>query len=318
MGRTKLIAAPLQGFTEAVWRRMHADVFGGIDEYCLPFARVEKGEARRRDVRELTSALDSGLETTAQAIFADGRELETIVEAVKASGRTRLDLNLGCPFPPQVRHGRGAGVLRSAEALRQMGECVLRHGEMEFSVKMRLGVDNAGEWHAAMDVLNELPLRRVTVHPRVATQQYGGEPDLEEAALVMEACAHPVVYNGDVRTAADIDRVLALFPKAAGVMIGRGLLSSPWMAREWLDGEALTAAQRIDGLRRMHDGILAHYEETLCGDTQVLMKIKPLWEYLGAGAGRKELKAIKKATKLGAYRQAAEAALSSIGAGQSS
>ena len=221
-------------------------------------------------------------------------------------------------FPPQVRHGRGAGVLRSAEALRQMGECVLRHGEMEFSVKMRLGVDNAGEWHAAMDVLNELPLRRVTVHPRVATQQYGGEPDLEEAALVMEACAHPVVYNGDVRTAADIDRVLALFPKAAGVMIGRGLLSSPWMAREWLDGEALTAAQRIDGLRRMHDGILAHYEETLCGDTQVLMKIKPLWEYLGAGAGRKELKAIKKATKLGAYRQAAEAALSSIGAGQSS
>ena len=33
----KLYAAPLQGFTEAPWRNLHQEVFGGIDAYYTPF-----------------------------------------------------------------------------------------------------------------------------------------------------------------------------------------------------------------------------------------------------------------------------------------
>lgn len=32
----KLYAAPLQGFTEAPWRNLHQEVFGGIDAYYTP------------------------------------------------------------------------------------------------------------------------------------------------------------------------------------------------------------------------------------------------------------------------------------------
>lgn len=39
----KLYAAPLQGFTEAPWRNLHQEVFGGIDAYYTPFVRMEKG-----------------------------------------------------------------------------------------------------------------------------------------------------------------------------------------------------------------------------------------------------------------------------------
>lgn len=44
----KLYAAPLQGFTEAPWRNLHQEVFGGIDAYYTPFVRMEKGEFRNR------------------------------------------------------------------------------------------------------------------------------------------------------------------------------------------------------------------------------------------------------------------------------
>ena len=47
----KLYASPLQGFTEAPWRNIHHELFGGIDAYYTPFVRVEKGEFRNKDIR---------------------------------------------------------------------------------------------------------------------------------------------------------------------------------------------------------------------------------------------------------------------------
>jgi tRNA-dihydrouridine synthase len=34
--------APLQGYTDAVYRRAHARIFGGIETYYSPFVRMEK------------------------------------------------------------------------------------------------------------------------------------------------------------------------------------------------------------------------------------------------------------------------------------
>lgn len=35
--------APLQGYTEAVYRNAHAAIFGGIKSYYTPFLRFERG-----------------------------------------------------------------------------------------------------------------------------------------------------------------------------------------------------------------------------------------------------------------------------------
>ena len=46
--------APLQGYTDAAYRQAHACIFGGIDTYYSPFVRVEHGEIRRKDIRDIT------------------------------------------------------------------------------------------------------------------------------------------------------------------------------------------------------------------------------------------------------------------------
>ena len=33
--------APLQGYTEAIYRQAHARIFGGVESYYTPFVRVE-------------------------------------------------------------------------------------------------------------------------------------------------------------------------------------------------------------------------------------------------------------------------------------
>ena len=45
--------APLQGYTEAIYRNAHDAFFGGVDTYYTPFVRLEKGNFRRRDDRQL-------------------------------------------------------------------------------------------------------------------------------------------------------------------------------------------------------------------------------------------------------------------------
>ena len=35
--------APLQGYTDSVYREAHTRVFGGVDTYYTPFVRIEKG-----------------------------------------------------------------------------------------------------------------------------------------------------------------------------------------------------------------------------------------------------------------------------------
>lgn len=45
--------APLQGYTDAVYRRAHARIFGGIETYYSPFVRMEHGEIRRKDARDI-------------------------------------------------------------------------------------------------------------------------------------------------------------------------------------------------------------------------------------------------------------------------
>lgn len=50
-----------------------------------------------------------------------------------------------------------------------------------------------------------------------------------------------------------------------------------------------------------HDRLFTHYKNTLCGDSQVLSKIKPFWEFAESEIGRKPWKAIKKASSMPKY-----------------
>ena len=78
---------------------------------------------------------------------------------------------------------------------------------MDFSVKMRLGLDSAEQWKAVIPILNDVPLTHITVHPRIATQQYKGEINMDSFRLLADECQHPLVYNGDILSVGDIQQI---------------------------------------------------------------------------------------------------------------
>ncbi len=309
MNNKAIFSAPIQGLTETAWRHFHHMIYGdGITRYHTPFLRVELGGLRLLELRDLGSDFNKDIRLTPQIILRDLREFRMLCDAVAEAGYRQIDINMGCPFPPQVHHGRGAGMIADTELLSALGDEMRgRYSDIEFSLKMRLGVESPDEWRVSADAVNALPLSHVTVHPRTARQQYQGELWLDEFAALLAGSAHPVIYNGDITHPSHIDDILSRYPSLAGVMIGRGLFSRPSIVAEWLAGEEWDESRRHEAIMRLHSMVYGHYRDTLSGDAQVLGKVKPFWEYLAPSLDRKAMKAIKKANSLRKYEEGVRA-----------
>lgn len=295
--------APLQGYTDTIYRRAHHECVGGVDEYYTPFVRIEKGEIRRKDLKDIAPERNAGVPTMPQVIAKDSDEFARLCDAVQGLGWKRIDLNMGCPFPMQVKTGRGCGLLQHPERVEEIAREMQRRSEVIFSTKMRLGQENTEEGMALLPIINEMPLVHVTLHPRLGHQQYKGTVDMAAFWRFLEECKHPMVYNGDIREIENgkliIDNFADAFTLPAnvkGVMIGRGLLARPWM---------LSDKDPRKVIQQMHERIHRYAVENLCGDSQILSRLHAFWEYLDID--RKAKKAIMKATTLPRYREAVAA-----------
>lgn len=298
--------APLQGYTEAIYRQAHARIFGGVESYYTPFVRVERGEIRRKDIRELEPDNNRYAPLVPQLIAPNVDKMEQILALFIEKGYEHVDINLGCPFPILAKRHNGAGMLPYPDEVSTLlRTAVDKYPNLSFSVKMRLGWDNPAECLALLPLLNELPLTSIIMHPRLGKQQYKGEVDMEAFEAFYNECRHPLIYNGDLLTVEDIQAVSERFPRLAGAMIGRGLLANPALALEYRQGQPLAEKEMQEKLRLFHADVFAQYGNLLeGGDQQLLTKMKTFWEYLLPEGDRKAKKAIHKANKLEAYQTA--------------
>lgn len=298
--------APLQGYTEAIYRQAHARIFGGVKSYYTPFVRVERGEIRRKDIRELEPENNRGVQLIPQLIAPNVDKMEQILALFIEKGYKDVDINLGCPFPILAKRHNGSGMLPYPEEVRSLlSTAIKNYPELHFSVKMRLGWEKPDECLAILPILNELPLAHIIMHPRVGKQQYKGEVDLDAFEPFYKECRHPLIYNGDLLTVEDIQATTQRFPDLAGLMIGRGLLANPALALEYQQEHPLDEKEAMEKLRQFHADVFAQYGNLLeGGDKQLLTKMKTFWEYLLPDGDRKAKKAIHKANKLEAYQTA--------------
>ena len=300
--------APLQGYTEAFYRNAHAACFGGIDTYYTPFVRIEKGSFRHRDVRGIEPENNHVPHLVPQLIAPTAEKAEAILSLFIEKGYQEADINLGCPFPLLTKRHNGSGILPYPEEVAALLSLIQKYPQISFSIKMRLGWENPDECIQLLPIINDLPLRQVTMHPRLGKQQYKGEVDLKGFAAFQDACKHPIIYNGDINNLEDIQRIQDKFPTLAGIMIGRGLLANPALAAERRQGRTFDFDEMVEKLHSMHKCVYTQYAEQLQGgDAQLLNKMKSFWEYLLPNADKKLLKAIHKSTSLNKYNQAVSA-----------
>ncbi|MEG1545050.1 MAG: tRNA-dihydrouridine synthase family protein [Tannerellaceae bacterium] len=305
MAACDVLFAPLQGYTDAVYREAHHHVFGGVSMYYTPFVRLEKGGFRAKELRDVARSEQYLAPLTPQLIAATSAEFRMIASLFVEQGYERADLNLGCPFPMQARLHRGAGILPYKEEAVELLNTIREFSTLRFSVKLRLGWERPDECMALLPLLNRLPLSHVTLHPRVGVQQYKGSVDQEAFALFQSACGHPLFYNGDLASLDDIEGVTIRFPELQGVMMGRGLLAHPWLAVEYQTGKELTDRERREKLMAFHQLLVEGYSARLEGGAhQILTKLQTVWDYFLPDAEKHLRKKVLKSSNLNTYETA--------------
>lgn len=170
------------------------------------------------------------------------------------------------------------------------------------SVKTRIGgwePDEAGE---LIRVYNRYPLKDLIVHPRVQKQIYRGEVHLDVFRQFVEASKHHLVYNGDIVTVADYERITRMFPEIDSIMIGRGLLTNPALVREIRGGAAAT----LEELKAFHEQLLENYMTEMQSERNTLFKMKEYWNWLSQSFEGSDrcMKEIRKADTIVRYRAA--------------
>ena len=298
-----LLIAPIQGFTDAAWRSAHARAMArhGLSlTYFAPFIRVEKGSVRPRDMRDIDSANNPGVNIVPQVIFKDITELQIATDAIIALGYQHINLNMGCPFPPQLKAGRGTAVIKNLPLMLEVAKFIDKHADLSFSIKMRPGLIDFDLWREIMPTLNSMRLEMVIVHPRRAADRYNGEISIDSFRSISRDCTHPVVYNGDITTPLNYAQTIRQLPDIQNIMIGRGVLARPSLPLEIVTGKEWTADDRramwVEIFKNLADTIVSN---TMGGSHQALDRLKPRLEYVEANIfDRRYLKSLKKASTL--------------------
>ena len=302
--KTPVLAAPLQGVTDNVWRMAQHEVFGGVDAYHAPFMRVEHGEIRRKDLRDVDPYRNSGITLIPQILACQPNHALMMVDALKQMGYLRIDINLGCPFPPIALHRKGSGMLAYPDLVKELFTALANVEGVEYSVKMRIGWDCNDQWRNILPLMEIIRPVNITVHPRTGKQQYKGELDIEQFEAILAASPWPVVYNGSLRTVEDIEQIIAQYPTLAAVMVGSGLAANPGM---------LVPDAAADDYRSFHDLLVEGYSEQLNGgEAQLVRHLQDIWQTFLPGTSHKLFKAIRKSRTLDQYENAAAAALADV------
>lgn len=235
-----MILAPMQGLTELLFRRVYEECFpGAIRLAVTPFLSLthnlhnllnDKSQSTtlRHYLRDVLPEANVGsIPITPQILGKEPEEFIALGNRLYDMGYSEVNWNIGCPMRNITGKHRGSGILPYPEEVRAVLDAVMPELKPQLSVKMRIGLRQKEEIFQLVPVLNDYPLASVTIHPRLGRQQYTGVPDMETFGQVLPLIKHPVIYNGDIRTAADIQQIKEMYPKVSDFMVGRGILYTP-------------------------------------------------------------------------------------------
>lgn len=296
--------APLEGVTDAIFRRAHHECFGGISKYYIPFICPTMHMVfTPREMRAISRKSNAGVPAVPQVLTKNAEHFIWAANSMQEEGYGEINLNIGCPSGTVTAKGKGAGMLRDIDALRAFLDAIFARSPISISIKTRVGYASPDEWPRLLEILSDYPLRELIVHPRTREEFYTGAPHRELYRDALTLYNAPLVYNGDLVSAAECRTFMKSFPGTAALMLGRGLITNPAIARELNGGAALT----LSDLRVFHDKLYSDYTAQLPKNA-VLGRMHEIMTYITCGFENcaKPRKAIRKATTLAAYEEAAD------------
>jgi tRNA-dihydrouridine synthase len=303
---TQLYLAPFQGITGVTFRAIYSKHFKCVDKFFTPFFTTINTQAKlpSRKLAELGNVFENGVEVVPQILSKEADEIIRFAGFCQKLGFKELNWNLGCPYPMVANKKRGSGMLPYPGMVDEILEKVMAEIAIRFSVKCRLGYNSGDEIFQLIPVFNRHKISELTIHPRIGRQLYTGTPDQETFRKASSLITVPLVYNGDIFSVYDFENLNNRYSTTSTWMIGRGLLSDPFLPA-LIKGLPISA-DRQGAVKQFIDDLYYAYRKQLNDNLAVIGILKEYWHYLAESFHdpHKVFRKIKKATSFDEYEDA--------------
>ncbi len=293
--------APMEGLTDLIWRQAHSKIFGGAGRYYAPFITPPENRIPvKKKMAELAPENNPGYPLVPQLLSRDAGCTAWMIGVLRDMGYEEVNLNFGCPSGTVTAKGKGAGMLRTPDALDEFLYEVFAAAGGRISVKTRLGVSGPEEFDRILEIYNRYPICELTIHPRVMKQLYRGRADYAAFEQALPRCKMPVCYNGDITKPEQLHALEKTHP-GLNVMTGRGIIADPALLRKARGGPPASRAELADFLEQLFCG----YSAAFGSEKAAISRMKAIWFYqilLFDDADRLE-KQLKKLREPWEYRQ---------------
>ena len=252
---SNLLLAPIAGWCELAWRITCREL-GGVGLACTDLLSPKGLLLSAETTRDLaqTNQLDKPI-----GMQLYGSDPDILAEGAAwcaEHGATVVDINMGCPVDKVTKKNGGSMLMCDLGNTFQIFEKVRAAlpGHVPLTAKMRLGWDEQAKDAGIASKLSlgliERGASMITVHGRTTEQRFKGSCDLLGIKRVVDDVRErfpnvPVIGNGDIKHETDVIRMMHI-TGCAGVMIGRGSFSNPWLFRFAWALQQRVAEQRID------------------------------------------------------------------------
>ncbi len=307
----KIYLAPLEGVTDSIYRNTFMKYYGGVDKVYTPFISPNSTfKFTTREFKDIDPEKNDVCITVPQLLTNNSEHFLWAVKEIAGLGFKEINFNLGCPSGTVVAKKKGSGLLYYPEELDKMFYEIFEGlpAGVDISIKTRLGKNEPEEFYEILDIYNKYPISELTVHPRIQSDFYK-EPVRPE--FFDYAVAHskaPLVYNGDIKSGADIIAFEEKYNAVDALMLGRGLIANPELALRYKKGLDDNSHPDLNIFKDFHDDLLSQYTEILSGEKPVLHRMKEFlfyWQQLFPNQ-EKTIKKLRKANRLAEYKSLAD------------
>lgn len=240
--------------------------YGGPDYYVTEYFRVHTDYTVEKKILRSITENTTGRPVYAQLIGQDPAALVRVAKELLDYPVAGIDLNLGCPAPVVCRKDAGGGLLRKKNQMENIIATLRDAIPGKFTVKTRVGYDSHHEFPELLEIFKRHAIDSLTIHGRTVKERYQTPVHTDCIQLAVEQMQCPVIANGNV-VDVDTGRGFMRHTKAAGLMIGRGAIRSPWIfdqLRASFSGQTPRQVTRTDLLEYIQDlyqEIAAHVDD---------------------------------------------------------
>jgi tRNA-dihydrouridine synthase B len=220
----------MQDVTDLAFMRVIA-AYGAPDYFFTEFFRVHSQSRPEKHILRSIDENNTGRPVFAQLIGEDIPHMVRTAEALASHPIAGIDLNLGCPAPKVYKKNVGGGLLRDPDRIASILAAMRSAIPGLFTVKMRIGFEDTGNFERILDIVNENGVDLLTVHGRTVREMYRSEVHYDMIARAVSRSRCPVLANGNVTSAKRAAEIIGE-TGARGVMIGRHAIRNPWIFRQ--------------------------------------------------------------------------------------